>query len=162
MRILYMRILGGQQVEPQRSGELWGRSGELWACFEDALESSGDALWTSGDALGSSGEALGKLWGSSGKLWKRFGDDLGNTGDKETKREQPRRDTESILIHQKICPPKLPITRLWRPYWYYNVILFNRFAHSAGPGMVRHRVVLIGIGMDDLMRSSKGQEGTGR
>ena len=36
---------------------------------------------------------------------------------KETKREQPRRDTESILIHQKICPPKLPITRLWRPYW---------------------------------------------
>ena len=43
-----------------------------------------------------------------------------------------------------------------------EVHLFNRFAHSAGPGMVRHRVVLIGIGMDDLMRSSKGQEGTGR
>ena len=40
--------------------------------------------------------------------------------------------------------------------------LFNRFAHSAGPGMVRHRAVWIGIGMDDLMRSSKGQEGTGR
>ena len=73
MRILYMRILGGQQVEPQRSGELWGRSGELWACFEDALESSGDALKTSGDALGSSGEALGKLWGTLGKLWEALG-----------------------------------------------------------------------------------------
>ena len=44
----------------------------------------------------------------------------------------------------------------------FSCSLFNRFAHSAGPGMVRHRVVLIGIGMDDLMRSSKGQEGTGR
>ena len=71
----------------------------------------------SGELWGSSGEALGNLWGSSGKLWGCFGDNLGNTGDKETKREQPRRDTESILIHQKICPPKLPITRLWRPYW---------------------------------------------
>ena len=71
MRILYMRILGGQQVEPQRSGELWERSGELWACFEDALESSGDALWTSGDALGSSGEALGKLWEALETLWGR-------------------------------------------------------------------------------------------
>ena len=40
--------------------------------------------------------------------------------------------------------------------------LSNRFAHSAGPGMVRHRVAWIGIGMDDLMRRSKGQEGTGR
>ena len=77
MRILYMRILGGQQVEPQRSGELWGRSGELWACFEDALESSGDALWTSGGALGSSGEALGKLWGSSGEALGSFGNALG-------------------------------------------------------------------------------------
>ena len=42
------------------------------------------------------------------------------------------------------------------------IYLINRFAHSAGPGMVRHRAVWIGIGMDDLMRSSKGQEGTGR
>ena len=124
MRILYMRILGGQQVEPQRSGELWGRSGELWACFEDALESSGDALWTSGDALGSSGEALGKLWESSGealgKLWEALETLWGRSREhrgKETKREQPRRDTESILIHQKICPPKLPIARPWRPYW---------------------------------------------
>ena len=106
MRILYMRILGRQQVEPQRSGE-------LWACFEDALESSGDALWTSGDALGSSGEALGKLWEALETLWGRSREHRG----KETKREQPRRDTESILIHQKNCPPKLPIARPWRLYW---------------------------------------------
>ena len=28
------------------------------------------------------------------------------------------------------------------------LLLFNRFAHSAGPGMVRHRVEWIGSGMD--------------
>ena len=84
-------------------GTLWGALGKLWG--------------SSGEPLGKLWEALGKLWEALGTLWGRFGDDLGNTGDKETKREQPRRDTESILKHQKICPPKLPITRLWRPYW---------------------------------------------
>ena len=32
--------------------------------------------------------------------------------------------------------------------------LFNRFAHSAGPGMVRHRVEWIGSGVDSVMQSS--------
>ena len=77
----------------ERSGDLWGRSGELW---------------------GSSGEALGKLWEALETLWGRSREHRGE----ETKREQPRRDTESILIHQKICPPKLPIAHPWRPYWY--------------------------------------------
>ena len=100
-----MRILGRQQVEPQRSGELWGRSGELWACFEDALESSGDALWTSGDALGSSGEALGKLWESSGKLWKRFGDDLGNTEARKQKgSSREGTQNQSLYIKKFVLP----------------------------------------------------------
>ena len=42
-----------------------------------------------------------------------------------------------------------------------SVAGFNRFAHSAGPGMVRHRVEWIGSGMDGLMRSSKGQVRSG-
>ena len=37
--------------------------------------------------------------------------------------------------------------------YYYS--LFNRFAHSAGPGMTRHRVEWIGSGFDGLMQSSK-------
>ena len=54
-----------------------------------------------------------KLWEALKTLWGRSRKHRG----KETKREQPRRDTESILIHQKNCPPKLPIARPWRPYW---------------------------------------------
>ena len=109
MRILYMRILGGQQVEPQRSGELWGRSGELWACFEDALESSGDALWTSGDALGSSGEALGKLWETSGEALGSFGDALGTISGTPGTRKQKGSSREgtqnqSLYIKKFVLP----------------------------------------------------------
>ena len=39
----------------------------------------------------------------------------------------------------------------------FGLILFNRFAHSAGPGMVRHRVELTGSGFDGQMQSSKRQ-----
>ena len=37
-------------------------------------------------------------------------------------------------------------------------LLFNRFAHSAGPGMVGHRVEQIGRGVDCLMRRSESVE----
>jgi len=37
------------------------------------------------------------------------------------------------------------------------IIIINRFAHSAGPGMVRHSVEWIGSGVDDLMQTSKWQ-----
>ena len=36
-------------------------------------------------------------------------------------------------------------------------MLFHRFAHSAGPGIVRQRVEWIGSGVDGLMQSSKWQ-----
>ena len=38
---------------------------------------------------------------------------------------------------------------------YYFTTLFNRFAHSAGPGMGPQRVEVVGSGFDGLMRSSK-------
>ena len=37
---------------------------------------------------------------------------------------------------------------------------FNRFAHSAGPGMEPQRVEVVGSGFDGLMQRSKGQVGS--
>jgi len=35
------------------------------------------------------------------------------------------------------------------------IALFNRFAHSAGPGKMRHKVELFGSGKDGAMRISE-------
>ena len=42
-------------------------------------------------------------------------------------------------------------------YHYYYLLLFNRFAHSAGKGIVGQRVEWIGSGFAGLMQSSEWQ-----
>ena len=56
----------------------------------------------------------------AGEIWRG--------GEKRERRE--RKDQQgAILILKKMYPPKLPIARPWRPYWYiiYNVkyIIYN-------------------------------------
>ena len=40
-------------------------------------------------------------------------------------------------------------------FLFLHYILFNRFAHSAGPGVGPQRVEVVGSGFDGLMQSSK-------
>ena len=81
------------------------------------------------------------------------------------------RDSLGAQNRQEEAPRegKQRLERRWRKnkrtktYTYGNdkvqqrSFLFHRFAHSAGPGIVRQRVEWIGSGVDGLMQSSKWQ-----